>query len=75
MTKQEANQLACGLAKMQIESGMCDDLWPSPLSEDPEHGYDEEDRKLIVEALETLCESLGEVEEGKTATVKFPKEA
>ena len=74
MTKQEANELACGLARMQIESGMADDLWPAPLSEDPECGYPEEDRKLIVNALETLCGSLQEVEEGKAPTATFPKE-
>lgn len=74
MTKQEANELACGLARMQIESGLCDELWPAPLSEDPEHGYEEEDRQLIISALDTLCEDLRKVEEGKAAVLTFPKE-
>lgn len=74
MTNQEANELACGLAKMQIESGLCDELWPAPLSEDPEYGYAEEDRERIINALEALAGELQKVEEGKAARMTFPKE-
>jgi len=71
MTKREARELACGLAKMQIESGLCDDTWPTPLSEDPEHGYAAEDRQHIIGALEELCASLQQVEEGNAGEVNF----
>lgn len=74
MTKQEANELACGLARAQIESGLCGELWPAPLSEDPTHGYEEEDRQLIISALETMCEDFQKVEEGKAARMTFPRE-
>lgn len=69
MTEQEARELAYGLAKMQIEGGLVDDTWPASLEEDPEHGYSEKDRELIVNSLHVVCEELQALEEGQATVV------
>jgi len=72
MTEQEAKELAYGLAKMQLESGMADDTWPASLEEDPEYGYTQKDRQLIIDSLDAVCEELRALEEGTSVIV--PKE-
>jgi hypothetical protein len=76
VTQKQANTMACGMAKMIIETALRDDpeLRMVSLEEDEEYGYSEEDRKRASGALDALCKDLLDVEEGRATALTFPKE-